>query len=445
MIGVQDTIFAVATAPGRAGVAVVRLSGPDAGAIAEKLAGPLPQARKAALRLFSDNIGNPIDRGLLLWFPQPNSFTGEPVAEFHLHGGRAVLERMLQVLGQFSGARPAQAGEFTRRAFDHGKLDLTAVEGLADLVAAETEAQRRQALRQMEGRLGAIYEAWRARLLQALAYFEAQIDFADEELPDGLTANADQALRVLRAEMQAHLADGFRGEILRSGFRITILGAPNVGKSSLLNMLVKREAAIVTPQAGTTRDVIEVNLDLGGYLVSVADTAGLRQTRDVIEAEGIRRAKAEAARSDLKLLIFDAACWPGGETETLQWRDAAAVCVINKIDLHPEKAGQASAQGFIAISLRTGVGVELLLERLQSAVGARLEGDEAPGLTRERHRRELGECVACLDRGLQNEGAAAELVAEDVRLAMRALGRITGRADVEDMLDVLFGELCIGK
>lgn len=433
----------MATAPGRAGVAILRLSGPQAGAIAELLSGPLPQARLAALRQFADSHGEAIDKGLLLWFPAPNSFTGESVVEFHLHGGRAVVERMLQVLSRLSGTRAANAGEFTRRAFDNGKLDLTAVEGLADLVAAETEAQRRQALRQMDGRLGVVYEGWRARLLQALAHLEAEIDFSDEELPEGLSQAVRVSLTALYGEIVAHLADGRRGEILRRGFRIAILGPPNVGKSSLLNMLAQRDVAIVSPQAGTTRDVIEVNLDLGGYLVTLADTAGLRGTQDAIEAEGIRRAKLSAETADLKLLVFDAGTWPELDAETLGWRDEKALCVLNKIDLYPELVDLSD--NCIPVSAATGAGVEGLLQRIQEAVAAQLGGDEAPGLTRERHRRELGLCAESLARALESEAKAAELVAEDVRLAMRALGRITGRADVEDMLDVLFGEFCIGK
>lgn len=439
----EDTIFALATAPGRAGVAVLRVSGPQAGAIAETLAGRLPKPRSAVLRKFSDSSNTVIDQGLLIWFPAPNSFTGEPVVEFHLHGGRAVVERMLAVLSLFPGARAALAGEFTRRAFENGKLDLTAVEGLADLVAAETEAQRRQAFRQMEGRLGAVYDGWRAKLLQALAHLEAEIDFSDEDLPEGLGESVFISLTELLREIKAHLADGQRGEILRRGFRIAILGAPNVGKSSLFNMLAQREAAIVTPQAGTTRDVIEVNLDLGGYLVSVSDTAGLRGADDAIEAEGIRRAKITAQTADLKLLVFDAGAWPELDAQTLEWCDPAALCILNKIDLLPKNLDISDS--YTLMSVKTGEGADKLLQRLQEAVAERLGGSETPGLTRERHRRELGLCVENLDRALNQKQKPAELIAEDVRLAMRALGRITGRADVEDMLDVLFGEFCIGK
>ncbi|MGK2872550.1 MAG: tRNA uridine-5-carboxymethylaminomethyl(34) synthesis GTPase MnmE [Alphaproteobacteria bacterium] len=439
----EDTIFAMATAPGRAGVAVLRLSGPRSGSIAELLAGSLPAARKAAFRTFRDEFGNSIDQGLLLWFPAPNSFTGEAVVELHLHGGHAIVEYMLRILARLPGTRAAQAGEFSRRAFENGKLDLTAVEGLADLVAAETEAQRRQALRQMEGRLGALYEEWRVRLLQSQAYLEADIDFTDEELPDGLYSTVFISLTELCTEIRTHLADNQRGEILRRGYRIAILGAPNVGKSSLLNMLAKREAAIVTPVAGTTRDVIEVNLDLGGYPVSLVDTAGLRRTDDVIEAEGIRRAKSIAGTADLRLLVFDAGTWPDLNIDTLEWRDQTALCVINKIDLHPGIS--KPIDDHIHISVLNGTGVDELLQRIQNVVAARLGGGETPGLTRERHRRDLLLCLECLERALGQTPQEVELIAEDVRLAARSLGRITGRTDVEDMLDVLFGELCIGK
>jgi tRNA modification GTPase len=439
----EDTIFALATPAGRSGVAVIRVSGPQAGLIAESVAGPLPKPRRAALRNFRDASGHSIDQGLLLWFDAPKSFTGEPVVEFHLHGGHAIIECMFRELSGWERTRPAVAGEFTRRAYENGKLDLTAVEGLADLVAAETESQRRQALRQMEGLLGNIYEGWRVRLLQVQARLEAEIDFSDEELPEGLTEAGLQELRVLKQEIHDHLCDGHRGEMLRRGFRIAILGAPNVGKSSILNMLARREAAIVTPQAGTTRDVIEVSLDLGGYMVTIADTAGLRGTDDPIEAEGIRRARLTAERADLKLLVFDAGAWPEQDARTLEWRDITALCVINKIDqnngdhLYPDTA--------LPISALTGAGIDRLMERLHQIMTERLGGGETPGLTRERHRIELKQCLESLERAVDKGNKAPELLAEDIRLAVRALGRITGRTDVEDMLDVLFAEFCIGK
>lgn len=443
MNAAQDTIYALATAPGKAGIAVVRVSGPKTQEIVQQICHSHPEPRKALLRKFYDQDGIVIDQGLLLWFPAPHSFTGESVAEFHVHGGRAVIERILSVLLGISHTRPAEAGEFTRRAFENGKLDLTAVEGLADLVAAETESQRRQALRQMEGRLGELYESWRADLLQALAYLEADIDFSDEDLPGGLSKTAQLTLQRLADEITSHLADGNRGEILRRGFKVAILGAPNVGKSSLLNILAKRDAAIVTPQAGTTRDVIEVHLDLGGYLVTVADTAGLRVTQDAIEAEGIRRSLQQAELADLKVLIFDATDGPYIPHEPAVRIDAKSLCVLNKIDLLPSP-GRGPAPDYLPVSFLTGAGVDPLIQRLTEEVARRLGGSETPGLTRQRHRRELQICLDCLQRALQ-PGNLPELVAEDVRLAMRALGRITGRADVEDILDIVFSEFCIGK
>lgn len=439
----DDTIFALATPAGRSGVAVLRVSGPHVRAIVDAMAHPLPKARKATLRTIIDRERSAIDQGLLLWFPAPASFTGEDVIEFHLHGGRAVIERMFATLSSWNNVRPAAAGEFTRRAFENGKLDLTAVEGLSDLVAAETEAQRRQALRQMEGKLGTIYEGWRRRLLQAQAYLEAEIDFSDEELPEGLSQSAMQELDMLKTEIQAHLGDGRRGEILRRGFQIAILGAPNVGKSSIINALAKRDVAIVTPVAGTTRDVIEVNLDLGGYFVSICDTAGLRGTDDLIEAEGIRRARAVAEGADLKLLVFDAAYWPKMDPGTLEWREGPSLSVLNKIDLLGRS--DVDYDGCLPVSVLTGAGIEMLLQRLEQIVCERLGGGETPGLTRERHRRELRLCVESLERALAGGATRPELVAEDIRLATRALGRITGGTDVEDMLDVLFGEFCVGK
>lgn len=446
MRAAEDTIFALATAPGRAGIAVLRLSGPKATQIAGILVGDLPKPRMASFRVFYDIENNKIDHGLVLFFSAPDSFTGENVIEFHLHGGPAVIGRMLEVLASFPGVRLAEPGEFTRRAFENGKLDLTEVEGLADLIAAETEAQRRQALRQMEGELGAIYEDWRARLIHAMAYLEAQIDFSDEEIPDDVQHSAFVTISELLAEILAHLQDGQRGEILRRGFRIVILGAPNAGKSTLLNRLARRDAAIVTDQPGTTRDVIEVHLDLGGYLVTIADTAGLRSTMDRIEAEGMRRALKQAEQAELNLLLFDAGNWPEMDAETMAWKDERSLCVLNKIDLRPELARMPPLPDpCIAVSLKTGEGEEALLKTIITEIEKRIGLSGSPCLTRERHRRELTDCAEALQRALQPAGDLPELVAEDVRLAMRALGRITGRAGVEDMLDVIFSEFCIGK
>lgn len=446
------TIFALSTPPGRGGIAVLRVSGPAAGTAARSLTGrDLPPAREARVRAFLDESGERIDRGLLIWFPAPQSFTGEDVAEYHVHGGPAVVQDMIAALSQVPGLRPAEAGEFTRRAFDAGRLDLTAVEGLADLVAAETRAQRRQALRQMDGAMCVRVEAWRARLLNALANLEATIDFADEELPEGLTARVGDDVRALAEELAAALADARRGERLRDGFSVAIVGAPNAGKSSLLNALAGRDAAIVAQSAGTTRDVVEVHLDLAGYPVLLADTAGLRAhpegDEDGVEAEGIRRARARAEAADMTLAVFDLTTPTGPDAATTALLGADSLVVWNKLDLAPgppeaDRLGEADPG--LAVSARTGAGLDALLEHLEAAVFARLgTTGAAPAITRARHRTALTETEAALRRALAAE--ATELAAEDLRLATRALGRITGRVDVEDLLDVIFRDFCIGK
>lgn len=439
----DDTIFALASAPGRAGVQVVRLSGPRAGDALRRLAGRLPRARKAMLAAFRDPAtGEAFDRGLALWFPAPASFTGEDVAELHLHGGRAVLQAATAALAAL-GLRVAEPGEFSRRAFEHGKMDLTEAEAIADLVDAETAAQRRQALRQMDGELGRMYEGWRARLTRALAHIEADIDFPDEDLPAGVATAMRPELSALAAEIAAHLDDAGRGERLRDGIAIAILGAPNAGKSSLLNAIARRDVAIVSAQAGTTRDVIEVQLDLDGYPVTLADTAGLRETLDAVESEGIRRALDRAAKADLKLLVFDAARWPDLDATTAALLDADAIPVLNKIDAAPVASPMLDGRPLLAVSAATGAGLPDLLRRLAEAVGRRYAPGAAPALTRARHRAALEDCRAALVRAL--EAGLPELAAEDVRLAARALGRITGRVDVEDLLDVIFRDFCIGK
>lgn len=466
----SETIYALSSAGGKAAVAVVRLSGPGAAAAILALTGRAPgPARVADLRALRDPAdGGVLDRALILWFAGPYSVTGEDVAEFQVHGGPAVVEGVLAALGRLPGMRLAAPGEFTRRAFDHGKLDLTEVEGLADLIDAETAGQRRQALRQMGGALGRLYESWRQALIGMLAYVEAELDFPDEDLPGGLAARIAPGLTRLIGEIASHLADGGRGERLRSGIEVVILGPPNVGKSSLLNRLVGREAAIVSAQAGTTRDVIEVRLDLGGVPVTVADTAGLRAAASEVEQEGINRALARAAQADFRI-------WMRAMTETGADDMAAAgtgsgredagekdVRVVNKVDLAPDlgASGGSGGAGFtlmpgeIALSAIRGDGIDELVELLTTRVTGRYGMSEAPLITRARHRDGL---EACLDRLkaaadlLRGSGTgkdvsgAAELVAEDLRLAARALGRITGRVDVDDVLDVIFKDFCIGK
>jgi len=431
----MTTIYALASAKGRAGVAVMRLSGEDSGMALASLTGKdVPPARQAALRTFADPATDVvIDRGLALWFPAPASFTGEDVVELHLHGGAAVIAAMAGALDGL-GLIPAEPGEFSRRAFEHGKLDLTEAEGIADLVNAETEAQRIQALRQMDGALGAVYESWRGDLIRALAFLEADLDFPDEDLPGGIAAQVLPVLDRLAVEFRAHLDDDRRGEVLRDGFQVVITGAPNVGKSSLLNVLARRDVAIVSEIAGTTRDTIEVRLDLGGYPVTLVDTAGLRDSDDVIEQEGVRRARARAQQADLRLQIFEA-----GEGVGLAQPDD--LIVINKVDI----ARPTPILGAFMISVRTGEGIDALLAALEARVVAMMGLRETPSLTRSRHRRALEDAASHLDRACMGGNREPELVAEDVRLAVRALGRITGRVDVEDILDVVFGEFCIGK
>ena len=428
------------------------MSGPAAGEALRCLTGAVAVVPRQAtrVRIAAPASGEPIDDGLVLWFPAPASFTGEDVTEFHVHGGPAVVARMLDVLAEVPDLRPAVPGEFTRRAFDNGKLDLTQVEGLADLINAETEGQRCQALRQMEGALGRLYEEWRERLIGVLAHIEAAIDFPDETLPAGINAAAIHSIWCLHRDILLHLDDNRRGERLRDGLYIAILGPPNVGKSSLLNLLARRDAAIVSATAGTTRDVIEVHLDIAGYPVIVADTAGLRDNADAIEGEGVRRALARAATADLRLVVFDAVCWPRLDDTTLRLVDADCIAVVNKIDLRPLNRGATIAgRPALAVSVREGTGMATLFTALEGAVSQRLSSaTAAPALTRARHREALASCVVALSRALdaaRTPDPPAELIAEDARLAARALGRITGRVDVEDVLDVVFEDFCIGK
>jgi len=370
--------------------------------------------------------------------------TGEDVAEFHVHGGHAISAALAVALGRIDGIRAAEPGEFTRRAFEHDKLDLTEAEAVADLVDAETAAQRRQALRQLDGELGRLYDGWRDELTRALAHVEAHFDFPDEDLPGELMAGAKARIAGALSAMSAHLDDDRRGERIRDGVRIAIVGPPNVGKSSLLNALAGRDAAIVAETAGTTRDVVEVHLDLGGFAAVVADTAGLREAEDAVEREGVRRALANADDADIVIVMFDATTTePATGIERRLLGDNALV-VLNKIDLQPmitplEIAGLHALE----ISVKTGKGLDRLLDVLRDRIADRFSVGEAPVLTRARHRAALEECAAAL-RGAEL-AALPELMAEDLRLAVRALGRITGRVGVEDILDLVFSEFCIGK
>jgi tRNA modification GTPase len=440
-----DTIFAPATAPGRAGVAVIRVSGERAGAALQALTGRQPPPpRQAALRRLRDpQTGEVLDEALVLWFTGPASFTGEDVAELHLHGGRAVVAGVAEALSRLPGLRPAEAGEFTRRAFAAGKLDLTAVEGLADLVDAETAAQRRQALRQMGGALAQKVAGWRDRLLRLLAHAEADIDFPEEDLPGGLADQVGQGVTALAAEIAALLADGRRGERLRDGLHVVIVGAPNVGKSSLLNALSRRDAAIVSHLAGTTRDVVEVHLDLNGYPVILADTAGLRDGGDVIEQEGMARARARAEDADIVLAVTDATMLPEIPPETLALLDDRALLLVNKCDVAEAVPAEIAGRPALGVSARSGAGLDGLTAALAARCAERFDGAEAAAITRTRHRAAFEECRARLLGALA--APLPELAAEELRLATRALGRITGQVDVEELLDVIFRDFCIGK
>ena len=528
----RETIYALSSGRPPAAIGVVRISGPRAGDALRALTGRIPEQRKAALARVRGLNGEIIDQALALWFPGPQSETGEDVAELQLHGGRAVIAAVMAALSQVEGLRPAEAGEFTRRAFENGKLDLTSVEGLADLVMAETEGQRRQAFRQMTGALRERSENWRTQLIQALALVEARIDFSDEaDVPQDLVTPALQIARSLEGDIASVLADGNRGERLREGFVVAITGPPNAGKSTLLNRIAKREAAIVSPYAGTTRDVIEVHLDLDGVPITFLDTAGIRETEDPVESEGVRRARERAAGADLILWIVEAGetsrpgedvTWPdvarnasrlsddlgnnaraGMNSRSLEGRETVADTrspnaharlskqsgrtpvwlVRNKIDLHQgvirrneqmiQNKGKSEPSVRVNeplknlvnkaqikrneieftfnelefnISAKTGNGFDVLLNALARDAEKFLAGAESALVTRERHRRALQDALIALRRALAPDLSSREdILAEEMRLAARALGRLTGRVDVDDVLDVIFRDFCIGK
>ena len=445
----RPTIFALSSGRPPAAIAVVRISGPRARDGLAALAPKVPEPRRAALRRLRDPATQAvIDEALVLWFPGPATETGEDMVELHLHGGRAIVAAVLAALGKVDGLRGAEPGEFTRRAFENGRLDLTAVEGLADLIFAETEAQRAQAMRQFQGLLGARAEGWRARLIEALALTEARIDFSDQDVPDDLIGPALHVAQQLHDEIEAALRDGRRGERLREGLVVAIAGPPNAGKSSLLNTIARRDVAIVSPYAGTTRDVIEVHLDLVGYPVTLLDTAGIRESDDPVEQEGVRRARARAGAADVVLWVTDAG--EGTSEARLSEKNKNYWFVINKIDLIDNKekySTEVSVENHrFAVSATTGFGLEQLISELSAHADRVLSGAEPALVTRERHRTILREAADALERALAEPSRRREdILAEELRLAARALGRLTGRVDVEDILDVIFRDFCIGK
>jgi len=431
MTGAGDTIFAVASGSGQAAIALMRISGARSGAILDALCRRRPPPRRAVVRHLRDADGEVLDQAMVIWLPGPGTYTGEDAAELSLHAGRAVIEDVARTLVRL-GARPAEPGEFTRRAFLHGRLDLTEAEGIADLIAAETSAQRRQALRQMEGALRELYEGWAARLRLALAQQEALIDFPDEDLPPEEDAAMRAEVAALRAEIAAHLADDRRGERLREGLVFAIVGAPNAGKSSLMNRLAEREVAIVATLPGTTRDPLEARLVLAGVPVTLVDTAGLREAGDAIEAEGVRRARARAAEADCVIAVIAPDAALPAEAS------AATVVVANKSDL-----GWAAPDGAVAVSALTGAGIAALRDLLGEHARRLTTRSGPPALTRARHRAALDATLARLDAALA--APLVELRAEDLRLALRALGGITGAVGVEAILDTVFSRFCIGK
>ncbi len=432
----QETIFALSSGAPPAGVAVIRISGPAVRFGLETLIGTVPTPRQAALRTLRDSDGSPIDTGLVLYFPGPQSFTGEDVAELQVHGGRAVVAALLSRLAMLPGYRPAEAGEFTRRAFVNGKHDLTEVEGLADLISAETEGQRRQAQVVAAGGLSRLLDNWRGRLLEVRALIEAELDFSDEEdVPEGVGSRGLADVDRIACEMDALLSTSTWGERVRDGFEVVLIGAPNVGKSSLLNALARREAAIVTPEPGTTRDMIEVYLEIGGQAVTLIDTAGLRQTESLVEREGIARGRRRGAAADLVLLLDD-----GLEPAPAAPEGRVTLTVRTKSDLGGRR--RSSDPTSIDVSAVTGAGLDDLRKRIAEALEL---GLPRPSVLLTRERQLVGIAAARDALRAAADGGAPELVAEQLRAAAEALGRVTGRTDVEELLGVIFSAFCIGK
>lgn len=441
------TLFALSTPRGRSAIAVVRLSGPHAGPALESLTGALPAPRRASLRrLLDPQTQRLLDRALVLWLPGPASYTGEDMAEIHIHGGPAVIEGVVRALGKLPGLTPAAAGDFTRRAFENGRMDLTAVEGLADLLAAETTVQREHALAQVEGALAKRIIGWRDTLLRLTALAEAEIDFPDEGLPDDLLKDTGQAIADLVTQMNASLAPDRRGERLRAGFQVALVGPPNVGKSSLLNAIAGRDVAIVSPEPGTTRDWLEVHLDLAGFPVTLIDMAGLRKApAGSVEAVGIVRAEARARDADLRLFLRESGGWPQADPWIAALARPMDLWVETKSDLCEGRGPTPAGSPALRVSSKTGEGLDALLTAVEDRARTALAPTEEAALTRERHRVALAESRAALVRALEAWSGPPELRAEDLRLALRALGRITGEIDVDQVLDLIFREFCIGK
>jgi len=443
----MQTIFACATAPIKSGVAIIRISGPQSLSILKEITGQETfQKRTALLRKIINPVSNEIiDEAVILYFTAPNSFTGEDVAELHIHGSRAIIVELLEILSAFDNTRLAEPGEFSKRAFENGKMDLTEAEGLADLIDAETKAQARQAMRQKQGLLGSLYDKWRSELISILANIEAYIDFPDEPIPEDTTKIVEQQVRGLIEQISKHLNDNQKGEKLRSGITAVIAGAPNTGKSSLMNCLAQRDVAIVSDIAGTTRDSIEVHLDLGGYPLTLIDTAGLRESDDKIESEGIRIALEKANNADINILLFDANKLQNIDKKTLKLANDNSIIVINKIDAVNNLSAPNEIERLspILISAKDQIDVDKLINRLEQETKDLLEISSDPVITRQRHRTLLIETNESLERFTLND--ELEIASENLRLAATSLGKITGHIDIEEILDNIFSNFCIGK
>jgi len=441
-----DTIYSLSTGAGSSGVAIIRLSGSASEEVLKKLTRKqTPKPRLASLRRIHSPVNqDAIDEGIVIWFPGPNSYTGEDVVEFHVHGGPSITEEVLKSISTISSCRIAEPGEFTRRAFQSGKMDLTSAEAVADLIDAKTIEQRRQALKQFDGQLAGLYDEWRKQLIDLLAYAESAIDFSDEELPENINKTIIHNILRIKDSITQHIDDKMIGERIRSGFHVTILGAPNSGKSSLLNRLATRDAAIVSDIAGTTRDVIEVQMNLEGFAVIISDTAGIRDAQNEVEVEGVRRARKSADEADLVVVVFDALDLPNISEITSTYITDKSLVLINKVDvLEHTLPSEINGKEILGVSAKTGEGFEEFQLKLNQDVKNYFRNNEQPVLTRVRHREALEEALLSLNRSSQAK--LPELVAEDIRLAVRSIGKITGRVDVEDVLDIIFNEFCIGK